>query len=261
MRTETVAARHELFVATATVAAHASAQGGGFRQRDIRFFVELFSNWAYPNQKAELSIQNVQIQRYLSYLGKDGFVRKIGKGSRPSFKLTRAGLLELLSRLVESKRERIPEEFLFLVTFLKGYREWLQRLARQEGEQFPPSLRIELDALLDTETLIQRELKDVEQRLTKLNARIEDAVKTSTLVSERLRQGIDFSSIVEEVERKMPYELNSRRPLSELISSIQPDQRRWELESGNRLRATTIWQPMKAMLEEYRKQLRGLVSS
>jgi hypothetical protein len=258
MRNETLARRHELFVATATLASHASAQGRGFRQRDVRFFTELFSNWAHPDTSSELVIQNVQIQRYLHYLGKEGFLKNLNKGSRPLFKLTRIGLLELLTRLVESKREREPAEFLFLVYFVSGYREWLFRLIKDEGAQFPPSMQIELDALLDTATLVQRELNRVDKQITKLKMRIDDAHRTSTLVSEKIRRGEAFDQIVREVERKIPYELNSRRPLSELISSIQPDQRLWELRDGNRLRAKIIWEPAVKLLDEYRRLLSEL---
>jgi hypothetical protein len=258
VRSETVTIRNELFVATATLASHASAQGKGFRQRDVRFFAELFSNWAHPNQSAELSIQNVQIQRYLSFLAKEGFLKSVSRSTRPLYKLTRIGLLDLLTRLVESKRDQEPSQFLFLLFFLRGYREWLLQLVRLEGEQFPPSMRIELESLLDTSTLIQRELKSVDQQLAKLDTRIQDAKRTSTLVAERLKGGTTFDDVVFEVEKRIPYELNSRRPLSELIASIQPDQRRWELLEGNKLRASVIWEPTRRLLKEYRIQLASL---
>jgi hypothetical protein len=259
MRRQTVVVRNELFVATAILAAHASALEDGFRQRDVKFFSELFSNWAEPNQESELAVQNVQIQRYLVSLQKEGYLKAFKKGARPSYKLSRVGLLELLTRLVESKKVREPTHFFFLVFFIKGYRERLAELVRREGEQFPPAMRIELEAILDVRTLVEREIKSVDRQLAKLESRCEDAHRTSSLVGERLKRHVPFEEVVAEVEKKMPYELNSRRPLSELISSIQPDQRRWELLEGNRLRSFAIWEPTQCILREYRAQIKALL--
>jgi hypothetical protein len=63
------------------------------------------------------------------------------------------------------------------------------------------------------------------------------------------------------VEARYPYELNSTKPLQELIASIAPDQRRWELEDGNVIRAKTIWEPQRALLRELLRQLKTLVAA
>ena len=58
--------RNQLFVATAVVAAHANVSKGGFRQRDVKFWIELFSNWVESALPAEvLEVQNNQILRYI----------------------------------------------------------------------------------------------------------------------------------------------------------------------------------------------------
>jgi hypothetical protein len=258
MRTQTLTARFELFVAAATIAAHASAPRDGFRQRDVRFFTELFSNWAECDIENEIPIQNVQIQRYLDLLVKQGLLKRSAV-TRPLYRLSRVGLLELLTRLVQGKRPHQREHFLFLVFFVAGYRERLHALVRSEGEQFTAAMRVEVDALLDVETMLAREIKRTEKLRAKLETRIDDAVRTSELVTRRLDSGVPLPEIVKELEKKIPYELNNRKPLSELISSIQSDQRRWELIQGNRSRGEMIWKPQRTMMDAYLGELKEIL--
>jgi hypothetical protein len=46
--------------------------------------------------------------------------------------------------------------------------------------------------------------------------------------------------------------------LEELIASIAPDQRQWELEEGNVIRAHTIWKPQRTLLQALLAQLKML---
>jgi hypothetical protein len=117
---------------------------------------------------------------------------------------------------------------------------------------------MELSALLDVEELIRGETKRVERAIAKVEARIEEAEKTSELTRRRLASRVPFEEIVREAEKRYPYELNTMKPLSELIGSLVPDQRRWELEQGGLIRAKAIWRPQLGMLKEYLRQLRGL---
>ena len=48
------------------------------------------------------------------------------------------------------------------------------------------------------------------------------------------------------------------KPLEELIASIAPDQRQWELEDGNLIRVETIWKPQRALLQTLLGQLRTM---
>jgi hypothetical protein len=254
-----LAERFELFMATATLASHASCQDGAFRQRDVRFFLELFSNWAEVSSFDVLPMQNTQIARYLSSLSKEGYLRRHGRASRPLFRMTRIGLIELLNRLVSPARAYPREYFFFLIFFVKGYGERLESLVKKEGSQFPPSLRVELQALLDWRTLVEREIKRTQQDLNKLDVRMADASSVSALSRERRRNGVGISDIVIEIQRKHPYELNSRKPLVELIDSIAPDQRQWELEHGTALRKEIIWEQQKNMMVQYLASLKTIL--
>lgn len=249
--------QYELLVAAATVAAHSSC-AQSFRQRDVRFFVELFENWAAAGPTLSFELQNTQLARYLESLTADGFVRQNKRQRIPTYRLTRVGLFELLTRLSSRERRRAPEHFYFVVYFLSAYRERLEDLVRKEGPQFPPSLKIELDALLDVEQLVDDELRDADRVLSKLNTRITDAERTNTIAKTRLRAGVPLAELVAEIERDIPYELNSRKPLHELISDIPPDQRQWEFVEGTMLRRQLIWIPQRSIQERYIDTLKEL---
>lgn len=253
--------RLEIFTASATLAAHASFSDQGFRLRDLRFFTELFLNWVEDIDAATYSLQNTQLARYLTELIDHGFAKKISTNNIQSFRLTRLGLLELLNRIISSTNATQPSTALFRICFVKSYRPRLESLVEREGAHFPHSLKVELTALLDLTALIQNEIKRVERALQRADRRIDDALKSSALTKNRLAAEVPFSQVVQEVESRYPYDLNSMKPLQELIASIAPDQRRWELEEGNLIRAHTLWKPQRAMLKELLQQLKALQGS
>lgn len=258
MSTGSTIDRLEIFIASATIAAHASFAQDGFRLRDLRFFSDLFLNWAEDLDISHTPLQNTQLARFLSQLMKEGFARKGTKKGITLFQLTRLGLLELLHRIVSSKNTAHPSAALFRICFLKSYRPRLEALVAKEGAHFPPALKLEVTALLDLDTLVQDEIKRIERALKRIERRIEDAEKTSALTRNRLAAKVPFPDVVREVESRFPYELNTTKPLQELIASIAPDQRRWELEEGNVIRAKTLWEPQRALLRELLKQFRGM---
>jgi hypothetical protein len=250
--------RLEIFVASATIAAHSSFHDEGFRLRDLRFFTELFVNWTEDVDISQATLQNTQLSRYISQLVDEGFAKKSAKRENITFRLTRLGLLELLNRIVSSTQTPHPSISLFRICFIKSYKPRLEALVAREGPQFPHSLKLELSALLDVESLLEQEIKRVERALQRIEKRIEDALQTSSLTKNRLAAQVPFGQVVQEVESRYPYELNTTKPLRELIASIAPDQRRWELEEGNITRVRTLWEPQRALLRELLEQLKRI---
>ena len=257
-------ARLDIYISAATLAAHSSFIREGFRVRDLTFFLELFINWSADFEPSMSPFQTTQLSRYLGDIVKEGCARRTTRSQVTYFRLTRVGLLELIQRLTNSKSPVPPAQTLFRVCFVKSYRPWLERLVEQEGTRFPAALATELAALLDVESIIVEEIKRIERALLRIEKRIADAQRTSALTTNRLASGVPFEEIVREVEHRYPYDLNSMKPLHELISSISPDQRMWELQHGNVLRAATMWEPQRAILAETLTQLkrcRGLLLS
>jgi hypothetical protein len=236
--------RYELFAATAVLAAHASNPQSGFRHRDVRFLIELFSNWVESALRGSaLAVQNTQVARYVSMLAAEGFARRVSRKGYPVFRLTRLGLIELVSRIVGRNYLDHREHFFFLCYFVKNYRP-----------------RLELDILMDVSALVARETDAAKQELAKLDERIHDALSTSAYVEDALRKGKAMEEVVREVEKLYPYELNSQKPLSQLIFEIPPDMRGWELQRGNKLRVHEVFRPTRALLAGYISQLEALRS-
>ncbi len=248
---------HELFPIAATIAAHSVSEGRGFRQRDVKFFTDLISNWVdFSFDQQELQLQNTQVQRFLDYLTQEGFAHRSRKGGTPTYRLSRIGLIELLSRMVMKTYHAQPAHFFFVHYFIRHFRERISELVRREGKEFPYTLAMELESLLDAQALSQRHLKEVRRMLKRIDQRIADGEASARYVRGQLHKGEAFRDILKEVERRYPYDLNSQRPLEELILSIPPEHQRWELEHGGAARAQDIWHPGRELLRWFERTLR-----
>ncbi len=261
-RKETLLIRHELFVSTGIIAAHANSNSTAFRQRDVKFLIELFANWVESSlADSTLNISNTHVLRYLEALVEQGYAKRQFKGKRPIYRLTRMGLLELLNRMTLLAPSLSGEHFFFLTYFLYNYRPILLRLIENEGPQFPLALRLEVTALLDFESLIQAHLQRCELEMKKLEGKIAESPKTSRLARSLYAQNMPPPKIAAEMNRLHPFSLNSRKPLRELIAEIPPDIAKWELEEGNLKRSEFIWQPTHALLKLRVELLKKLLRS
>lgn len=255
-RADAVLHRYEVFFAAAAIAAHASSPEQGFRQRDVRFLIELFTNWVDMTAASEtLILNNTQIQRYLDALCWEGYARKISKEKFPRYRLSRIGLVELLSRLSLRDGPVQPQHFFFIYYFVRNYQSRLIELIKQEGKQFPPAMRIEIESLLDHSRLLREEKKRADIEFRKWEERARDALKSSQLASQLFAKGVPVLEAVEKIEKLYPYELNSQKPLSELIASIPEEMAAWELAPGNKHRVHQLYHPSRDMIAAYRSIL------
>ena len=251
MKTQTFISRQELLAAAAVVAAHSSAQAEAFRQKDVLFLFELFSNWCQSGLWEEArSYQNTQLARYLSQLTKEGYAKKSQLKSHPAYRLTRSGLIELLYR-ISNRTAPNPEQFLFSYYFISNYKERLINLVKEEGNLFPPALKVELIALLDNQNLLEREKNRIKKIHSHMKQRVSDAIATADLTEACIRKGLGIPEIVKLLQREHPYELNNQKPLSELVEGIPPDQRHWEIGEGAMKRGVQLWKPMLRLIENY----------
>ena len=118
------------------------------------------------------------------------------------------------------------------------------------------ALKIEVESLLDSKTLIESQLSNVEREITKLEERITDSKKGSTLSAELFKNNTSIEEVSREVERRFPYQLNSRKPLSELMKSIPKNLAKWELEYGGSRRAEHLFEPSLKLLQSYKEVLK-----
>ncbi|MGC4093118.1 MAG: hypothetical protein QM756_35565 [Polyangiaceae bacterium] len=261
VRAGTLMLENEALAAAAVVAAHATLGAEGFRQRDVRFFIELFSNWLEATTGAwTLDLHNAQVQRHLDWLVQTGWAKR-PRRKPPRYALTAEGLLKLLAQLSERKHLKRIDEFFLIVHILSAYGERLRGLVQLSGPLPSKSLSVDLDELLDVKRLVARERALVEREVARLVIRIEESRETSRLARELLRQGQPVDDVIAAIEARFPYELNSRKPLSELFSQLPAPFRRVELETIAEQRAEHLWEPTRRWLLGYDEILASLVSA
>lgn len=261
-RRESVQTQFEPYFEAAVLGAHFKFQGSGFRQRDVRFLIELFTNWMEPLVgDVSLSVQNVQVARYLEGLSKAGWIQRSRKktGEMPSYLLNRQGLIHLVSALV-SKPHHLPLEQVFFVHyFLKSYGNLFNELIQRDNQTFSPSLKAELSALKDPQAVVRTQLGFVDKMIAKIEGRVEEATRASALGKEILDRGGDSAAVISAIQTKYPYELNNRKPLQELMKDLPEALRPWEMTEGLSNRASFLWKPMLAHLKQYRSTLAELL--
>ena len=149
--------RHRAYFHAAAIAAHARFTKEGFRQKDLRFLIEVFSNWLEMSLEGpSLAVENTQIARYLRGLVDGGWAKQTGS-SIPRYRLTRDGLVEQLSRLVDRRHWWPVEDFLFLYYFLSTYRQRIERLINDAGPLYTGPMKLAIQQLLDIRRFAQRQ--------------------------------------------------------------------------------------------------------
>lgn len=247
----------EPIILAGIVSAHFASNETGFRLRDVRFYVELFSNWlAYFSPSATLGAQNTQISRYLSELEKGGFLKRKGREKR--YVLTRVGILEALQRFV-ARAERIDfPQFLFMRFFLKAYAPKLEALIERAGTAYSPAFQIEARALLDHRHFLVLHRRALDTQLKKLQSRIAETRATVDFARREYRRGAAHPDVVQAVEKKFPYQLNSQKRFSALMSDFTEADGAWELVEGNAGRVEMLFSPLEEILRGYATVLRDL---
>lgn len=250
---------YEVFFSTAALASHA-VYPQGFRQRDLKFFVELFSNWVETSlEKFFLSTFNTQIARYLSKLEKEGFAHKRKKDSRPFYRLTRVGMCELLRSLTDKDYSSNQAQIFFVSFFIKNYRAQIMYLISREGTKFPRILQTEIEGFLDLNSFLDRQKKLLDKSIKRLEERVYDAEKIAIKVNEGLKNKTPVEDLFLQIESEFPYELNNQKPFGELLGKIPKSQKKWELFEGGRLRGKELFQPLLEQLRLFRSQMEKLI--
>lgn len=251
--------RHRALFEAAAIGAHARFSAQGFRQKDLRFLIELFSNWLESSMEgSSLAVENTQIARYLAGLVKEGFAKQLGGQAQPRYRLTRVGLLEHLTRLVHRRHWWPIEEWFFVYYFLESYRARIESLVEKEGSLFPGTMKLEIGHLLDLKSFVARQEELLDREIAKLDLRIGDCRKTSELAVQLKKKGMASDAILKEIQEKVPYQLNNQKPMADLFRETPDENWIWEMEVGSQKRATRIFVPMKELLLHIRGQVVAL---
>jgi hypothetical protein len=249
---------NEALVTAAVIAAEATGEHDGFRQRDVRFFIELFSNWLESTTgEHALALHNTQVQRHLDILTKAKWARRVGR-TPPRWHLTPEGLAELLRRLVHRRNLTRLDEFFLVFHFVDAYGARLRAIAEKGGLLASKLLLHDVTRLLDPGELIRRERECVARELARLAVRSEESRLTGELSHRRLAAGAPLAEVIREIEQRYPYELNSQKPLRELLAALPVPWQREEISEIAGLRSSRFWEPLRRLLEQYDAILEAL---
>ena len=250
--------RLELLLSAALIALHAQGPNEPFRQRDVRFYAELFANWIESVGKFKaLRIHNNQIAREMLRLTKTGTLKKRSHATQPAYVLTPKGLVSCLQNILFVDDDSEQQYVYFKIYFLSNYVLRLRSLLQSAGTAIPTGLKLEIDPLLDWRQVVEQALLRAETDRKRLEKRINDALELPDIVRKLLKER-SWAETVAEVEKRYPYELNSMKSLAELCANLPQELAQWELTEGSRKRATQMWQPLLRSVVNYIEELKKL---
>lgn len=242
------------------LAAHTAAGTHGFRQKEVRFFAELFSNWIQPGGVgAVLAIHNTQILRYVSFLQQDLQARSITKGKSPRYRLTRVGIFTMISKLTNRSYLSDRSQALLVWYFLTSYAPQLRQNAASSSAEFSKAHKIELESILNPDSFLRRQISIVDQEILRLKERVEGAIAMSDSVKRLMSRGANLAQCIAHVGHDYPYELNSHRSFQELLTELPEAVLTWELCEGASLKAQAIFEPIYSELLAHRAVLEKLL--
>jgi len=258
-RTDAFYSNHSVYVNAALVATHANCGKEGFRQKDVRFYIELLTNWAESSFKgAGLIIKNTQIQRLLDGMTEEGLLKRTLKKNNPTYVFSSIGLLEIITRLVNVDELKEPQDFYFLYHCVALYSDKMKDFLIGEKQSLPKSYQMEIQHLLDPRSLIERQKSRLSYEINKLVERISEAKQMSEYAKKKFEKNNNVHEVVLEIERKFPYQLNNQKRMSELFKTLSPDIQLLEITEAPAFRAKTLWEPLKASFESHLKLLETL---
>lgn len=238
------------WTSTAVLATHVQFDQKGFRQKDVRFMLELLASWRWAADERRIrpELHNTQILRRLRDLVGLGWLKNTGRGL-PRYKLTRAGFVGILQALRETALHSEFSTYWFLSYVLQSYRAPLLRLIESEGTNLPLPQRIDVERILDSKSMVQERRQLLKDRLTYWQRRIKENQSVVELVHRRRKEKVPLDKIVDEIERLHPYEMNLTKPMTTFIAEVPENLKVWELTEGQIRRANIVWQAFVKSLE------------
>lgn len=249
---------HQRQLAAAFLAVYASSTETGFRQRDLRFYFELFLAWSetflYPGAPA---LANTQFKRVISLFLEAGYAKRTGRLDPPRYTLTKGGILEVVRLLVVDLTPSRINEALFVCYFVKNYGPRIRKLL-ESTERPSSALLLELSALLDFGEIKRELLVRLDKQIEVLSAYSDRCEQASSRTKSMLKSGSSLQEVVSYLQCNNPYQLNNQKPLKELYAQLVPDHATWELTEGLSARAKELWSPYMIVLSSYRERISAL---
>lgn len=250
MRTQNLLAQYEVLVAGAILSSHVINSDHGFRLRDVRVYLELYSNWLnFSWTHGEIRVQNTQISRYLDLLVHEGYARKKNIKGNGTFFLTRTGLVEMVTRVVIPTKTQPFDLFCMQLYLTNSYGDLARKEIARQGSQFPPALKIEIDELLNIGQLFERRKREINTQIRKLESRSKDGIDSGMLANKLFASGMAFDKIIAQMSYHHPYHMSSNRSFDEMVRVLPHDIQKWELTDGAPERSFLIWNQAISILK------------
>jgi hypothetical protein len=197
----------------------------------------------------------MQFARALTATTSQGTTKLKARRARPTYVLTRGGVLWCVEEMVAHPDPTQFAENLFVVYFIKNYRQKIFSIAESAHDSFPPHIAAELRALLDTSEFLSQLRKQTQRSIDQLRDYATRCGDLSVQTRAMRKRGASLDEIATFLERTNPYQLNNQKPLDELYSELPPDVAEWELVEGPGVRAKQLWEPMISIAESYQRAL------
>ena len=259
MRKLSASHQFRVFLATSVCASHINHQINGFRQKDVKFYTELFTNWMECHLGQNYQMQNTQIQRYLDQLVARQLLSK-SKNDIPVYHCKNSGLLELISSIAEVRDDDPLEMIFFQFHVLELYHDLLFNSVSQNMLELPHSLRIELKYLLDSKVLIEKQKVRIKKEIEKLTVRKNETLEMVQTAEKLLKEGKSFETTIKVIEKTFPYQLNNQLNMSALFKKLNPAIQKAELTTNANIRARKLWGPLIQHYQDHLNRLEALHS-
>lgn len=219
----------------------------GFQQRDVRFFYLLFRNWLEMDVRhPDFDLDLTRVRRECEKLATRGRLRALrgrrraGRTPRQRYTLTLAGVVALVDDLVTATPERTFEETLFVILFAASYRALVLRRVDQASA---PVARKRIARALDPKQLVTLARRDLARQCADLEQRIAEGDELREAADDAFAAGRTDHEVAGMLERISSYQLHYVRPLGELLLSLPPEVRRYEIGDGITARRDLIFAP------------------
>lgn len=164
------------------LAAHSNSTADGFRQKEVRFYMEQFSSWVFVKINASpFPLHNTQIMRSLESMVRLGLAKKLERKNPPRYKLTRAGLLKALNKFVELPLSDSYSDFFFVYQFIVTYKAKLLDQMRKDPKNFSKSKILDVEFLLDEKKFRRTQLELVELEIRYMKEQIRESTNIQFL--------------------------------------------------------------------------------
>jgi hypothetical protein len=224
----------------------------GFRQKDVRFYIELIADWmsTAPSFK-NFKIQNTQTMRFLDSLcDQKWLIKKAG----PIYFFNNNYFMSLIKEAFRIDEYDDYDLFQLQYHLATVYQTTILNLLFKRGVELSNGEKIDLELILSPKNLLSEQKKRIEKEIKVLQAREQDVVAMIDFSKKELLVNKPIE-VVKKLEKLNPYKLQYYKSMSDTFKDLLPEIVSLELTEHSEKRINTLWNPLKSNLENYLKYL------